>query len=313
MANLFDEIDRNKRHSAILIFLMFVLTAVLGGVFGAYFQSTVGGLVVAGIAAVVATIIAWFGGSSMILTISGAKPIEKADHPQLWNVVEELCIACGLSTMPKIYIIEDTAPNAFATGRDPQHASVAITTGLLEKLDRDELQGVMAHELSHVRNFDIRYAMLVGVMVGAIALFCDMFLRSLRVGGRRMRSSNNKNAGGGQIVILVLALVLAILAPISALALQMAISRKREFLADASGAELTRLPEALARALRKISNDQEVLEAANRATQHLYIVNPIKSFEERSSKLFATHPPLEERVKRLESMGYVKQSAGAAG
>ncbi len=309
MANLFDEIARNKRRSTILIFLMFLLTALLGGVFGAYFEAPVGGLVVAGGAAIVATLIAWFGGSAMILTISGAKPIEKADHPQLWNVVEELCIAAGLAKMPRIFIIQDSAPNAFATGRNPQNASVAITTGLLEKLDRDELQGVMAHELSHVRNFDIRYAMLVGVMVGAIALFCDMFLRSVRFGGRR----SSKNAGGAQAVILVLALVLAILAPISALALQMAISRQREYLADASGAELTRLPEALARALKKIAGDTEVLEAANRATQHLYIVNPIKPFEARASRLFATHPPIEERVKRLEAMGYVRSSAGAAG
>jgi heat shock protein HtpX len=243
---------------------------------------------------------AYYGGDKMVLGISRAKRIEKKDAPQLFNVVEELSIAAGLP-MPAIYIIDDTAPNAFATGRDPKHASVAITTGLLQKLNRDELQGVMAHELSHVGNRDILYATMVGVLVGSIVMMSDFFLRSVFWGGARRRRSNSGGGAGGAI-FLVIALVLAILAPIFAKLLQLAVSRQREYLADASGAKLTRYPEGLASALEKISGDKEVLEVANRATQHLYIVNPIKPFEKRASSLFSTHPPIQDRIARLRAM-----------
>jgi heat shock protein HtpX len=201
--------------------------------------------------------------------------------------------------MPKVYIIDDTAPNAFATGRDPEHASVAVTSGLLEKLNRDELQGVIAHEMSHVGNFDIRYAMLVGILVGTTVLISDFFLRGLWFGGGRRREGGG---GQAQLIMMAIAIVLAILAPIFARLLQLSISRQREYLADASAVQLTRNPKALADALQKISGDQEVLEVANRATAHLYIVNPIKKFEKRAKGIFSTHPPIEERIKILRSM-----------
>jgi len=202
--------------------------------------------------------------------------------------------------MPRIFIINDTAPNAFATGRNPQHAMVAVTTGLLDKLNRSELQGVIAHEMSHVRNYDILFAMMMAVMVGVIALLSDFFLRSTfwGVGGRR--SSRREKGGGGLLV--VLAIVLAILAPLFSKLIQLAVSRQREYLADASAVELCRDNEGLASALEKISGDKEVLEVANRATQHLYIVNPIKPFETRAKALFSTHPPINERVARIRSI-----------
>lgn len=305
MANLFQEIERNKRGSAVLLFLLLAFLGLLGGTFGAYFEAPAAGFIVAAVVGTSAAVFAWNGGPKMLLTISGAKPIEKQDHPQLWNVVEELTIAAGIPVVPKIYLIEDSAPNAFATGRSPTDASVAITRGLLDKLDRDELQGVMAHELSHVRNYDIRYAMLVGVMVGAVALFSDLFLRSLQFGRFASRRGGSRKV---HPAILVGAILLAILAPISALALKMAISRKREYLADASAAELTRHPAALARALGKIGGDRDVLEAANRATQHLYIVNPVLAAAQKEprSSLFSTHPPLAERIRRLNAMAYLE-------
>jgi heat shock protein HtpX len=218
------------------------------------------------------------------------------------NVVQELAIAASVP-MPKVYLIDDTAPNAFATGRDPAHASVAITTGLLEKLDREELQGVIGHELSHVRNFDIRFSLLVGVLVGSVALLADFFLRATFWGGVGGRRSSSSDRGGGlQAIMFVVAIVLAILAPIAARLVQMAVSRQREYLADASSVELTRNPRGLERALAVIASDKEVLEVANRATQHLYFTNPIKKFEDRRSGLFSTHPPIVERINRLRQL-----------
>ena len=219
------------------------------------------------------------------------------------NVIQELAIAANVP-MPKVYLIDDTAPNAFATGRDPKHASVAITTGLLEKLDREELQGVMGHELSHVQNFDIRFAMIVGVLVGSIALLADFFLRATFWGGVSGRSSSRNREGGGglQAILFVVAIVLAIVAPIIARFVQLAVNRQREFLADASSVQLTRNPHGLERALAKISADSEVLEVANRATQHMYFTNPIKKFEERSKGLFSTHPATVDRINRLREL-----------
>jgi heat shock protein HtpX len=221
--------------------------------------------------------------------------------PQLWNVVQEMATAANVP-MPKVYLIDDTAPNAFATGRDPKHASVAITTGLLQKLDREELQGVMAHELSHVRNFDIRFSLMVGVLVGSIALLADFFLRfTFWGGGRQSRRDSNSSGGGIQMIIFLLAITLAILAPIISRLVQLAVSRQREYLADASGIELTRNPYGLERALAKIALDQEPLEVANRATQHLYFENPMKAAGG-SHGLFSTHPPALERVNRLREL-----------
>ena len=295
---MYDEIRANKRNSWILVFLVALVLVGIGFFAGEYWGSRYVGVALAVVIAVVSALAAYYAGAGMILTMSRAKRIEKKDHPQLFNVVDELAIAGGLP-MPAIYIIDDSAPNAFATGRDPEHASVAITTGLLDKLSRDELQGVMAHELSHVGNRDILFSMMVGIMVGSIVLVSDFFLRSV-FWSRGGRKRNQKGSAG--TIMLVVALLFAIFAPIFAKLLQLAVSRQREYLADASAVQLTRYPEGLASALEKIAGDKEVLEVANRATQHLYIVNPIKPFEKRAKGLFCTHPPLEERVSRIRAM-----------
>ena len=295
---MYDEISANKRNSWILVFVVALVLVGIGFFAGEYWGSRYAGVALAVVIAVVSALAAYYGGASMILTMSRAKRIEKKDHPQLFNVVDELAIAGGLP-MPAIYIIDDSAPNAFATGRDPENASVAITTGLLDKLSRDELQGVMAHELSHVGNRDILFSMMVGIMVGSIVLVSDFFLRSV-FWSRGGRKRDQKGSAGA--IMLVVALLFAIFAPLFAKLLQLAVSRQREYLADASAVQLTRYPEGLASALEKIAGDKEVLEVANRATQHLYIVNPIKPFEKRAKGLFSTHPPLEERVSRIRAM-----------
>ncbi|MBS3734598.1 MAG: M48 family metallopeptidase [Phycisphaerae bacterium] len=300
-------IARNKRNSWLLILGFLLFFALVGTVIGmAWTGGNVRfGLVIAGIAGGVALVLAigsFFGGSNVLLGFSRARQIHEADDPELFHVVEEVCIAGGLP-MPKVYLIDDTAMNAFATGRDPKHACVAITKGLRAKLTRDELQGVMAHEMSHVRHYDIRYAMLMAVMVGVLVVLCDVFLRSLWFGaGTRRRRSSSRDKGGGQIAILIIAVVLAIVAPILARLIHLALSRQREYLADAGSVELTRNPQGLAGALSKLSGDKEVLEVANRATAPLYIVHPIKKFEARAGRFTQTHPPVGDRIKRLMSL-----------
>src|SRR5690349_14940484 len=238
-------------------------------------------MVIALVAAALLSAGSYFSGDSLVLAASSVKEVDSTSAPQLLNVVQEMAIAANVP-MPKVYVIDDTAPNAFATGRDPQHASVAITTGLLEKLDREELQGVMGHELSHVRNYDIRFA--------------------LWGGARRSRRDGDSGGNSLQAIMFVVAIVLAILAPIASRLVQLAVNRQREYLADASSVELTRNPHGIERALAKISADQEVLEVANRATQHMYFTNPIKKFEERASGLFSTHPPTLDRINRLREL-----------
>jgi heat shock protein HtpX len=300
MSSMYTSISANKRNSFFITIAITAFLIVLGYFLGVYWGSGYAGVAISFLLALIMSLAAYYSGDKMVLAISRAKRIEKRDYPQLFNVIEELSVAGGLP-MPAIYVIDDTAPNAFATGRNPQHASVAITTGLMQKLNRDELQGVMAHELSHVGNRDILYATMVGVLVGSIAMISDFFLRSFFWSGGRRRRSDEKGGGIGAILVIV-ALALAILAPICAKLLQLAVSRQREYLADASAAMLTRYPEGLASALEKIAGDKEVLEVANRATQHLYIVNPIKPFEKRASSLFSTHPPIGERITRLRAM-----------
>jgi heat shock protein HtpX len=241
----------------------------------------------------------YFAGDSLVLTASAAREVSQEQAPQLFNVVREMSVAANVP-MPRVYVIDDTAPNAFATGRDPAHASLAITTGLLEKLDREELQGVIGHEMSHVRNLDIRFSLVVAVMVGAIAILADFFLRFTFWGGGRSRDRNG--GGGAQAIVFVIAIVLAILAPLISRVIQLAVSRQREYLADVSSVELTRNPHGLERALAKIGADQEVLEVANRGTQHMYFTNPIKKFEERSSNLMSTHPAIVDRINRLRQL-----------
>jgi heat shock protein HtpX len=307
-----ERIATNRRNSLILIAAFLAFVAAFGYVIGwAWIGDPVGaifGLVLAFIVGIVTGLATYYGGDRMVLAASRAREITHDDAPVLFNVVEEMAIAAGLP-MPKIYIIDDSAPNAFATGRDPEHASVAVTSGLLDKLNRDELQGVIAHEMSHVGNFDIRYAMLVGILVGTTVLISDFFLRGLWLGG----GGRGRGEGGGyiQLIMVVIAIALAILAPLFARMLQLSISRQREYLADASAVRLTRNPKGLADALQKISGDREVLEAANRATAHLYIVNPVKGFEKRAKGLFSTHPPIEERIQILRFMetGGVAQPA----
>src|SRR5215207_6692387 len=307
MATFYDQIGANKRNSILLALLVILLLGALGLTIGwAVTGEPAAALPSMGIAitvGLIASLFSYFGGDSLVLSISGAKEVTKEDAPQLFNVVSELALAANVP-MPRVYLIDDTAPNAFATGRDPKHASVAITTGLLQKLDREELQGVMAHELSHVRNFDIRFSLMVGVLVGSIALLADFFLRFTFWGGgsRRSRSSEGSGGGGLQIIVFAAAIVLAILAPLVARLVQMAVSRQREYLADASGVELTRNPVGLERALAKITLDTEPLEVANRATQHLYFENPIKAATGESSNLFSTHPAAIERINRLRQL-----------
>ena len=307
--NFYQQIATNRRQSIVLVLL---LTAFLGffgfvigyAISGGYWQ---GGLFATGIAVLIAllmTSVSYFAGDGIVLATAGARELNEQAAPQLMNVVREMCIAANVP-MPRVYAINDTAPNAFATGRDPKHASLAVTTGLLEKLDREELQGVIGHEISHVRNLDIRFELLVAVLVGSIALLADFFLRFTfwggLGGGRRGRDSGG---GGGALVLIaiVLGLVLSLIAPIIGRLVQLAVSRQREYLADASSVELTRNPYGLEGALVKISSDREVLEVANRATQHMYFVNPIKKWEARASGLMATHPPIVDRVNRLRAL-----------
>jgi heat shock protein HtpX len=302
----YSQIAANKRNSFLLTLVVVVLFALLGFSIGyAIGGDVASALFVMVIALVVAALLSagsYFSGDALVLAASSAREVDSTSAPQLLNVVQEMAIAANVP-MPKVYVIDDTAPNAFATGRDPQHASVAITTGLLEKLDREELQGVMGHELSHVRNYDIRFALLVGVLVGSIALLADFFLRFTFWGGaRRSRRDGDSGGNGLQAIFFVVAIVLAILAPIASRLVQLAVNRQREYLADASSVELTRNPHGIERALAKISADPEVLEVANRATQHMYFTNPIKKFEERSKGLFSTHPATVDRINRLRKL-----------
>lgn len=292
---VYEEIAANRRRSFVLIFLFVVFLLFLGWIFGEAYGAGQAGVLIALILALFISLITFFYGDKMVLGISGARPVDRRKNPYLANVVEGLAIAAGIPA-PKAYIIEDSAPNAFATGRKPDNSSIAVTTGLLEKLNRLELEGVIAHEMSHIKNFDIRYATLVAILVGTVALLSDWMRRSFFYRGRRKKGG----AGGG--VIVLIALVLAILAPIVAQLIRFALSRQREYLADANGALLTRYPEGLASALEKISKDTEPLEAANKATAHLYIVNPLLEHRGKLNTLFSTHPPAEERIRRLRSM-----------
>jgi heat shock protein HtpX len=300
------EIARNRRRSWLLMGVVIVLLGLLGGAIGYATGFGWGGVMFAVLVGTAMSVGSFFAGDALVMATSGAREIERAGPPeqyqQLLNVVEEMRLAGGLPP-PRVWVIDDTAPNAFATGRDPQHASIAVTTGLMQKLDREQLQGVIGHEMSHIGNLDIRFTLLVGVLVGSIALLADWFLRfTFWGGGRRSNSDSDRGGGGLMAVIFVLALVLAVVAPLIGRMVQAAVSRSRESLADSTAVELTRNPIGLARALRTISDDSEVLEVANRATQHLYIVNPIKSFEERAKSLWDTHPPIGERIRSLENI-----------
>ena len=297
---LFEQIQANKRASLIYSFFLILLLAALGtATVGAYYprQWYLGTAGAAGLGILMA-IIARYASSSIILSISGAREATEAEDRMLNNVVEEMAIAAGIPK-PTVYVIDDPSPNAFATGPDPDHAIVAITTGLMQKLDRDELQGVMAHEISHIRNYDIRFMSTIAMIAGLIPLLADMFVRMQWWCGGRRRDRDGDN--GLAAIFAIVGLVLAILAPIFAKLLELAVSRQREYLADASAAELTRYPEGLARALQKLSNDPNPLQRANRATQHMYIVNPLHDSGSDTS-VFSTHPGTRDRVQRLMNL-----------
>ncbi|MDP3899699.1 MAG: M48 family metallopeptidase [bacterium] len=297
MPSLYTHSDSNKRKTWLLISMFFVFIIVVGFVFSEAMDTSVV-LYFAVILSMVMSFVSYWWSDKIVLAMSDAKLVNFADNKELYRIVENLCITAGLPT-PKIYLINDTAPNAFATGRDPQHAVVAVTAGLLQKLDRSELEGVIAHELSHIGNRDILLATVVTVLVGVVVLLADWFRRWTFWGGHNSR--NNRDNNQFQIIIIIAAIILSILAPLFAYMMQFAISRKREFAADSDGALLTRYPEGLARALEKISQDPEPLEAANRATAHLYIASPFKGQRKAGffAKAFMTHPPVEERVKAL--------------
>jgi heat shock protein HtpX len=306
-STFYGQIAANKRNSFLLAVGLVFILAALGLTIGYGLTGTLSGGVTATVGAIalgiVISLVSYFQGDTLVLAASGAREVTAEEQPQLFNVVTELTIAANLPT-PRVYLIDDTSMNAFATGRDPNHASIAVTTGLLTRMDREEVQGVIAHELSHVRNFDIRFTLLVGVIVGSIALLADFFLRFTFWGGRGRSSNSDKGGGGLQAIVLVVALMLAVIAPIAARLVQLAVSRQREYLADASGVELTRNPIGLERALASIAGDTEVLEAANRATQHLYFTNPIMKLgeNEQPSEWFSTHPPLLDRINRLRTL-----------
>ena len=283
----------------IMFFFSFFTVVVIYVIAMGFGYGELGGLGIFGVALIMAGImnfVSYFWSDKIVLGISRAKPIQKKDNPEVYRIVENLCIAAGLP-LPKIYIIDDTATNAFATGRDPKHAAIAFTKGILQKLNKQELEGVTAHELSHVGNRDTLLMSVVSILVGTIALLADFFLRSMWYGGR-------DREGKGNQIFVILAIVAAILAPIVAMLIQLAVSRRREFLADASGVLLTRYPEGLANALLKISSDREPLEVANRGTAHLYIVNPLRGQQAIGwlAGLFNTHPPIQARVKALQEM-----------
>jgi len=297
---VYDQISSNKFRSAALMGVFVLLVVGIGYVFGEAMGWSYWGLLAAiGVSFAMAWGSYWYS-DKIVLSMSRARLVDRDREPYIVNTVEGLAIAAGLP-VPKAYVIDDPAPNAFATGRNPEHAAIAVTTGLVEKLDRLELEGVIAHELSHVKNYDTLVQTLAAVLAGTVVLLSDWMLHSFWWGGGRRRSSNE---GGGQIqiIFMVVGLVLALLAPIFALLIQMAISRKREFLADANGALLTRYPAGLAGALKKIAADNNKLRSANKATASMYIYNPLKDYRAGMNSLFNTHPPLDERIARLEGM-----------
>ncbi len=298
MALMFEEAGKNKARSLILIFFFLILIGILGAIIGFVYDSIYLGLIIALIFSTIYSLIGFYSGDQLILAMSGARPVTKKEFPYLFHTLEGLAIAANIP-VPKAYVIEDTAINAFATGRDPKNASITVTTGLLKTMNRQELEGVVAHEMSHIQNYDIRFMMLATVMVGIVTLLSDFLLRSFLWGGKDRRSKGG-NIG---LILIVVALVLAVLSPLIGQLLRLAISRRREYLADSSAAILTRYPPGLASALKKIAKDPDPLvDKANHATAHLFISTPFRKETGFLTGLFSTHPPIEERIRRLENM-----------
>ncbi|MFC1755981.1 M48 family metallopeptidase [Patescibacteria group bacterium] len=299
MPNIYDHIEKNKRSTLFIITLFVVFISLIGFSMGEIYNPGYG-LFYTGIALVfsgVSSFVSFYNSDKIVLKISKAKEVPFQANTYLHNLVDNLCIATGLPK-PKIYMIDDTAMNAFATGRDPNHSVLCFTSGIVDKLEKSELEGVVAHELSHIQNYDIRLMSIVSILVGTVTLMADWFTRGALYGGRRKSSSS----GGSQLtgIIFLVGIVFLLISPLIAALIKAAVSKKREYLADSSAALITRYPKALADALRKLSQDHEILEAANGATAHMYISNPLKN--KFLSQLFNTHPPIEERISRLESM-----------
>ena len=303
--NIYTAVSANRRKTALLVvgFVLFIgaVVELVGLAMGLPLAPA---SIVAGVAVAVALALSFLlyrSADSMVLSISEAKPADRQKHLDLYRAVENLCIGAGLP-MPKIYVINDGSPNAFATGRDPQHASIAVTAGLLQKLDKLELEGVVAHELSHVGNYDTRLMMMTAVLVGFIAILVDVMLRFTWYGAGARTRYKGKGEGAGGAILLIAAIVAIVLAPVVARLIQMAISRQREYMADASSALLTRYPEGLASALEKIASDKDPLDVSTKGTAHLFIAEPFKGQKSSLNSLFNTHPPIRERVARLRAM-----------
>ncbi|MGD0863022.1 MAG: M48 family metalloprotease [Candidatus Limnocylindrales bacterium] len=304
----YSEESANRRKSVLLALLVIAFLAVFGFVIGFSIGYGSGDEVAFGIVALaiavgigtISALFSYYGGDKLVLSSSHAREISPQQAPALYDVINEMAIAAGVP-MPKVYIIDDPSPNAFATGRDPQHSSVAVTSGLLQKMTREELQGVLGHEMSHVRNYDIRFTLIVGVMVGSLALLAGFFLRYTFWFGGGRRGNSREGGGGLAIVLLLVGLVMAAVSYFFGALVQMAVSRQREYLADASSVELTRNPHGLESALAKLASDNEPLHSVNGATQHLYIVNPLKKLGG-GSALFSTHPPIVDRINRLRQL-----------
>jgi heat shock protein HtpX len=303
-----EQIELNRRRSAIIVVAMGVLLVLVGMALGMFFAGQEQGAVLGGVVAFGIWLVMWLyartQGDSALLQMAGAREIQKSDHPQLFNIVEEMSIAAQLPNVPRVFIVDDPSPNAFAVGRDAKNAAVAVTIGLLRLLNRDELQGVVAHEIGHIKNRDVALMTTAGIMLGAIVLLADIGTRAMWWGGGARRSRDNNGRGGAEAILMIVAVVVLILSPILAQLIYFALSRKREYLADASGAMFTRWPEGLASALEKLGQASVPQVDQSQVTAPMYIVRPLRQGERRNfSAAFATHPPLEERIRVLRTMG----------
>jgi len=296
---MYNQISSNKRKSILIMVLFIIIIFGLSWIFGKISGYNYYALIFAAIISIIMSLFSYFQGDKIALWTAGAKQIKQADNPYVYKIIENLCITAGLP-LPKIYLIPDSAPNAFACGRDPKHASIALTTGIIEILENEELEGVIAHELSHIKNYDILLMTITVVLIGIIALLSDWLLHHFFWFNRGNNSNRNNNQLG--LILVIVGIILAILSPFIAELIKLAVSRKREFLADASGALLTRYPEGLANALEKISQYQQPLQKANHATAHLYFSNPFTEKRNFLSNFFSTHPPIEARIKNLREM-----------
>lgn len=296
--SLFERTRANRRRTWFIFLLFYLLFLCLGTALGLYLESIGLGIIIMTIVATLYVLIVLSSAESMVLGLSGAKEVTRESHPQLFNIVDGMRIAAGIP-MPKVYVIDDTARNAFATGRDPEHGVIVVTTGLLATLNRRELEGVIAHEMSHIKNYDIRVMLFAAILVGAITLLADFLLRTFLWGGK----GNGRKGGNAGAILIIIGVMLAILAPLIAQLVQLAVSRRREYLADADAAVLTRYPKGLADALRKIQDDPDPLvDTANKATAHLFISTPFRKKTGFWTRLWSTHPPIEERIEILSRM-----------